>query len=362
MGTEMKRGCVIATLTAFLLWAPTVAQAQKGKAPAGKPQGPPPTLVAVAPITEGSTEPMTEFVGTIYYARISEIASEVEGLVDEVFFEEGRRVKKKEELVRLNTEMLDIAIEGARGTYEEMLVDLEEAEKGLNRIEPLYREKSVAEVLYDEHFFRKKRLERKTAVLETALDRQLLERKKMTILAPFDGIVVRKAVEKGEWVSEGGTVAVVADDREVDVVVDVPGVLLQYLHEDRQIDVTAAGRGLTARFVSFVPKGDIATRTFAVKLRMKNTSGLVEGMEARALLPSDKKSKGFVVPRDAVIDKFGRSVVFLVQEGAAAMVPVTVTGYDGLSTGVTGPGLKAGLSVVVKGNERLRDGQPVRIR
>ena len=358
----MKKKYVIAALSTFLLCAPLAAQEQKGKAPAGKPKGPPPTLVAVAPITQGATEPMTEFVGTIYYTRISAIAAEVEGRVDEVFFEEGRRVKKEEELVRLNTEMLDIVIEGTKGTYEEMLVDLEEAEKGLNRIEPLYREESVAEVLYDEHFFKKKRLERKAAVLRTALDRQLLERKKMTIRAPFAGIVVKKAVEEGEWVSEGGTVAVVADDREVDVVVDVPGGLLQHLQEDRQIAVTTAGRKFTARFVSFVPKGDIATRTFAVKLRMENTSGLVEGMEARALVPSDRKSKGLVVPRDAVIDKFGRRVVFLVREGTAAMVPVTVTGHDGLSTGVTGPGLKAGLSVVVKGNERLRDGQPVRTR
>jgi multidrug efflux pump subunit AcrA (membrane-fusion protein) len=83
-------------------------------------------------------------------------------------------------------------------------------------------------------------------------------------------------------------------------------------------------------------------------------------MEARTLVPTGRKEKGILVPRDAVIDKFGRKVLFLVQEGTAKMVPVSVTGHQGMKTAVTGPGLEEGLTVVTKGNERLRDGQPVR--
>lgn len=356
----MKKILALTILAALTAAHPAAAQEKGGGKE--KPKGPPPTLVAVAPVTTGVTEPMTEFVGTIYYARVSDVASEVEGRVEEVFFEEGLRVEAGRELVRLNSEMLDVSTEGTRGSYDQLMVDLEEAEKGLKRIEPLYREGTVSEVAYDEYFFKKKRLQKNAVVLKSALDRQLLEKEKMTILSPFAGLVMRKSVEEGEWVSEGGTVAVIADDGEVDVVVDVPGSLLQHLKEGRQVDISSGGRKLKARFVSFVPKGDIATRTFSVKLRVENADGLVEGMEARALVPSDRKKKGLIVPRDAVIDKDGRTVVFLAADGAAKMVPVTVTGHDGLDTGVTGPGLEAGLTVVVKGNERLRDGQPIRVR
>jgi SOS-response transcriptional repressor LexA len=41
------------------------------------------------------------------------------------------------------------------------------------------------------------------------------------------------------------------------------------------------------------------------------------------------------------------------------MIPVKVIGYEGLTTGVIANGLKDGMNVVVKGNERLRDGQMV---
>jgi len=359
----LKKIAVLAftlVLTAFWSVGGTLAQKKEGGGDTPRPKGPPPALVAVAPVTSGSSEPMAEFVGTVYYARVSEVAAEIEGRVDSVTFEEGERVEAKQELVRLNSDLLDLTIAGSRETYEQVQVDQEEADKSLQRIDPLYREGSVAEVLYDEHFFKKKRLEKKAAVLKTALERQLLEKEKMSIHAPFAGIVMKKSVERGEWVSKGGTVAIIADDTEVDVIVEVPESYLQYLQQGREIDLLCSGRKLKGRFISFLPKGDIATRTFSVKLRLENRSGLVEGMEARAMVPTDRKTTGLVVPRDAVIEKFGRTVVFVVRDGAAGMIPVSVTGHAGLKTGITGPGLEEGQSVVVKGNERLRDGQPVR--
>ncbi len=53
----------------------------------------------------------------------------------------------------------------------------------------------------------------------------------------------------------GGTVAVIADDSEVDVIVDVPAGMLQYLQSGREIEITAGNLKLIGKFVSFVPKG-----------------------------------------------------------------------------------------------------------
>ena len=78
-------------------------------------------------------------------------------------------------------------------------------------------------------------------------------------------------------------------------------------------------------------------------------------------MPSADKREGLKVPRDAVIDKFGQNVIWLAKDSAAKMVPVQVIGYDEMSVAVAGPGLEDGDIVVVKGNERLREGQPVRL-
>ena len=337
------------------------ADEKNGADETAKPQGPPPALVEVAQITRGEAEPMVEFVGTVYYSRKSNLAAEVEGVVDQVFFEEGYRVKKGDPLVSMGTDILDTVINGTKADYELVLVELEQAEKELKRREPLYKEGSVSESSYDEYYFKSKMLKSRALSIKASLDRLLLEKKKKKIRAPFDSIVVQKNAEKGEWIMEGGTVAVIADDSLVDIVVNVPAEMLKYLKPGKKLTVKSESEQFTGEFFSFVPKGDVATRNFDVKIRLPNSKGLIEGMEARALVPSAEKREGLKVPRDAVIDKFGKNVIWLAKDAAAKMVPVQVVGYDGMSVAVAGPGLADGDMVVVKGNERLREGQQVRI-
>jgi len=344
-----------------LLLIGTCLAAEEEKSAEKKPARPP-SLVEVAEIKKGEAEPMFEYVGTVYYARKSDVAAEVEGVVGQVFFEEGHRVKSGDPLVSLEADILDTAISAIRADHELVLVELEQAEKELQRREPLYKEGSVSESSYDEYFFKSKMLKNRALSIKASLDRLLLEKKKKKIRAPFDAIVMQKNAEKGEWVQEGGMVAVVADDSEIDAIVEVPSVMLQYLHSGREIDITAGDLKLKGKFLSFVPRGDVATRTFSIKIRLKNPNGLVEGMEARALLPTSSRQESLLVPRDALVVKFGKDAVFVVEEGKAKMVPVVVQGYSGLSVGVVGPGLEAGQKVVVKGNERLFGGEQLAIR
>lgn len=348
----------------FLLLAKNGFGAEEEKSAAKaqeKPQGPPPALVEVTQVVHGEAEPMVEFVGTVYYARKSSVAAEVEGVVEKVFFEEGYRVKSGDPLVSLGSDILDTVISATRADYELVLVELEQAQKELKRREPLYREGSVSESAYDEYYFKSRMLENRSVSLQASLDRLLLEKKKKMIRAPFDGIVVQKNADKGEWVDDGGMVAVIADDSIVDIVVNVPAGMLKYLEPGKELTMKSDGEKFTGKFLSYVPKGDVATRTFDVKIRLENTAGLIEGMEARALVPSAEKRAGLKVDRDALIDKFGQNVIWLVKDNTAKMVPVQVIGYEGMHVGIEGAGLEQGDMVVVKGNERLREGQPVMI-
>ena len=359
---KKKTNLLLCLLCLFLLFAKYgfAAEEEKPKEEA-KQQAPPPSLVEVAQVTSGETEPMVEFVGTVYFARKSDVAAEVDGIVEQVFFEEGYRVKSGDPLVMLGSDILDTVISATRADYELVLVELEQAEKELQRREPLYREGSVSESSYDEYFFRSKILKNRAMSLKASLDRLLLEKKKKKILAPFDGIVVSKNADKGEWVDDGGMVAVIADDSIVEIVVNVPGDMLKYLEPGKDMTVIKDSEKFSGQFLSFVPKGDIATRTFDVKIRMENSAGFIEGMEARALVPSAEKRSGLKVPRDALLDRFGQNVIWVVKDSTAKMVPVQVIGYDGMQVGIAGPGLEGGDLVVTKGNERLREGQPVMV-
>jgi len=59
-----------------------------------KPGGMPPAKVVVAKVTTGLIAPEAEFVGTVYYQEVSDVATEVSGMIEVVNFEEGKRVKE----------------------------------------------------------------------------------------------------------------------------------------------------------------------------------------------------------------------------------------------------------------------------
>src|SRR3990170_1786748 len=129
---------VLATVILFL--SPAFSDAQeKG------PPGIPPAKVVVAAVSSGMVVPQSGFVGTVYYQEVSDVASEVDGLVETVNFEEGRKIEKGEPLVKLNADLLQKTIQAARASYEKVIVDLEKAKIDLQRIERLYREGLAAE-------------------------------------------------------------------------------------------------------------------------------------------------------------------------------------------------------------------------
>jgi RND family efflux transporter MFP subunit len=359
----LMRKFSIAILMVMVLGGVAFAQGEEKKQEEGRqPAGPPPALVVVSVIEEGEVQPMAEFVGTVYYPQVSKVAPEVQGKVVSVKFEEGRRVKAGQPLVVLDSELLEATVASTEASYEQVLVELEKAKKDLARIENLYRAESVSESVYDEHFFRVRGLEQRAQSLEAQLEGLYIELQKKTVNAPFSGVVLEKLVEKGEWVAPGAAVATMASDGEVDVMVDVPEQVLGYLKKGGKVAVKSGGSEFDGVIRALIAKGDVATRTFPVKIRAKNPSGILkEGMEARTMLPSSAKIRGLLVNRDAVIKQMGMDVVFVILEGKAKMVPVGITGYHEDMAGIAGPGLQAGMQAVVKGNERLRPDQPVTI-
>jgi len=327
----------------------------------GKKQGPPPAVVVLGEITSGKAEPISEFVGTFYYTQSSKLASEVAGKVNRVLYSEGQDVKAGQALVRLGSGLLDKTIAGVRASNEQAGIELERAIKDFDRMNRLYNSGSVSESVYDDHFFRLRGQEKSVESLKAQLGKLELEKRKMTIGAPFDGVIMEKTVEKGEWVPVGGTVAVIAGTSEIEAIVEVPAETLEFLKRGREVEVMGLGRKLKGRFTSFVPRGDVATRTFSVKVSLRNPGGIVEGMEARVFLPTGGNAEGLLVSRDAVISKMGMDVVYIAAGGVAKKVPVRVLGYRGFKARVTGPGLAAGMKVITKGNERIMfDGQPLK--
>ena len=327
----------------------------------GQPEtnGTPPANVIVAKVKTGQVAPQAEFIGTVFYQEVSDVASEMSGLVEIIKFEEGQRVEKGQLLVELGSELLHKRLQATASSYEQVLSELEIARIDLKRRETLFKKKSISEQSYDENRFRVIGLEKRAASLKAQVEQLEIELEKKIIRAPFDGVVINRHVDRGEWLSEGDTVAVIAKDDVVDIVAEVPQRFIQYINIGNQVQITANDQKFFGTVIAFVPKADVATRTIPVKIRTLNNFSLIEGMSAMVTLPTGNSSETLIVPRDAVLSMFGQTVVYAVVDSKANMIPVQIIGYEGLEAGVESQGLKVGVFVVVEGNERLKNGQEV---
>ena len=326
-----------------------------------KPKGPPPAAVTVFPVKSGNVTPQAEFIGTVFYKEVSDVASEISGRVDEVRFEEGQRIKKDQVLIKLGADILKKRLVATSATYEQLLSELEIARIEYERRAKLFKSKAISEQSYDENRFRVKGLEKRAESLKAEVERIEIELQKKIIRAPFEGIVIERHVDRGEWLDEGAAVAKLAKDDVVDIVADVSEKFIPFIRIGMSVKANVNGDEISGSVIAVVPSGDIATRTFPVKIRTPNTLALIEGMSASVALPVGKSRQTLVVPRDAVIAVFGQTVVYAVNDAKARMIPVEVIGYQDLIAGVQSPDLTEGMQGVVKGNERLRDGQMISI-
>jgi len=324
-----------------------------------KPKGPPPILVAVAEVKAGTVSPQVEFLGTVYYAEVSDVAAEVAGLVESVKIEDGQRVKAGQPLVELRADLLAKRLEATRSSHQQVLAELKIAEIELGRRQKLFEKGSISEQSYDDNRFRARALERRANSLNAEVERIELEIQKAVIRAPFDGIVIRRSVDRGEWLAEGKTVAVLARDDVIDIMVEVPELYIRQVRSGGKVRIRIGEIDFEGTVMALIPRGDAATRNFPVKIRAANRSSFIEGMSATVWLPTAKTRSAFIVSRDALISSSGRTVVFVVQDSKARALPVTVIAYEGTDVGIAAEGLQEGVRVVVKGNERLRDGQEV---
>ena len=337
------------------LFAPVYASAQGG------PPGQGPSKVEVASAQDGILSPQSEFRGSVYFKEVSDVATEVNGKVTAVLFEEGQRVAKGQLLVRLDDDLLQKDRGAVKALLDRDLTVLEDARVRFGRERDLVDQGLSTTEQFDEFRFDVKALQYQVTSREAELDRIDEVIAKGSIHAPFDGIVLDRTTEVGEWRNAGDSIAVIALESEYRVVIDVPEMTVPWVRENDPVELLIGGETIKGSVNTVIPQGDIATRTFPVKIRIETDLRLYEGMTAMARIPSGERVACTLVPRDAVLLKFGGTVVYTVLDGVTQQHFVEVIGYqDGLA-GISNPDLSSADTYIVNGHERLRSGDRVEV-
>ena len=331
------------------------------------------TLVQTSLIKRGNLNTEQVFIGSIQFSQSSLLASKTQGLVVKVNFDTTELINEGDILVELDHEILDSKIKAIQASINELYLLKEKSAKDLKRYKKLVQQKNVSQQKYDEIYYDKIRIDQKLISSNAELEALLIERQQNIIKAPFSGVITERHVDIGEWVDKGGKIATLINPQEVISLFDLPASYALDIKPGVKLMVKAGGQSLAGRIEGIIIKGDNKSRTFPLKIKLQSESTvLFEGMEAVINLPGRKSNDTLLVPRDAVIKRFGSDVIFVVEQiegkSKAKMYPVIVHLYDGSTASVSAKeknvdnALSAGMPVIIKGNERVFPGQELKIK
>jgi RND family efflux transporter MFP subunit len=183
------------------------------------------------------------------------------------------------------------------------------------------------------------------------------------VYAPYDGAVSARLVSEGALASPS-TPLVTLVSRDVEIMVTVEQALIGQVHEGSPAVLTTSsypGEEFPALVAVVAPSANASTRTFQVKVVPENPEGkLKDGMYAQVAIRGAEAPNALAIPNQAIVQRGGNSIVFVVVDGKAQLRQPQLGITDGYQTQVLS-GLARDEQLIVVGQQSLNDGDPVRV-
>lgn len=334
---------------------------QDGQAAAeAAPQGPPPANVRVAEALSTELAPHSQAPGSVVSVNDSLIAAATAGPILWVA-EIGSEVKEGDVIARIDPADASQQRDEARADIKRLSSRAEYLARLVARHEGLGEDGGESEAAVDQMRADRDEAQQNLERARVALRRAETALERTDVKAPFNGRIAQREIEVGEFVNPGMAVARLVNIDELEVTARATDSLLSSVRTGDAVKVVNGAETLTATVRAVVPIGDTVSRTLELRLVLPKTDWHI-GSAVQVSLPRNAPKRVVAVHRDAVILRADRVSVFVVGEGDAAKeIEVELGAADGDLIEVIGP-VNAGDKVVIRGGERLRDGQKVVIQ
>ena len=384
-------GGAVATVCALLIASP------------GRGQDGPPAAVSVDAVRRELVQEHRLVTGQLRAVRRSRVATKEPGLLIDLLVREGQPVSKGDVLARLDSRRLELELaqieadaEAVAGIIEERKAtltwrqrDLELNRASFERGASNPRELLDAESVVSVANARVRQAERQHAVVaaRAALVKERLS--DMNIIAPFDGVVVTRHAELGEWIGEGDPVLELVSSGKIEVWLNVPQRYFGAVAGKPvaiALDIEATGQSLIINEKRVIPEVDPRARSFTVVATLGDNQPrgrLTPGMSVTAWVPTGRNAERLTVAKDAVLRNETGPYVYVARGGGGGARPAGRRERRGVADD-SGPapanailvrvkvlfplddrfvidstGLVEGDLVVVEGNERLSPMMPI---
>ncbi|MGE8590527.1 MAG: efflux RND transporter periplasmic adaptor subunit [Alcaligenes sp.] len=321
--------------------------AQSAARPVAAPAAP--VRVEVATVKEIPFARGLSAVGSLRSDESVVLRPEVVGRIQAIEFKEGQPVTRGQVLIRLDDSVPRAELAQARA-------NLTLAQSHYRRAVELQGKGFVSQQARDESASTLKVQEAAVALAQARLD-------KMTISAPFAGIVGLRSVSVGDYVNQGQDLAPLEAIDPLKVDFRVPEMYLSKVRVGQQLTLrldALPGQERQGQVYAVSPLVDAGGRSILLRATVANNDAVLRpGMFARVQLLFNQ-DKALVAPEAALSPSGETQYVYRVKDGKAERREVTIgerrEGRVEILTGVA-----AGDQLVVAGIQRVTDGAAVNV-
>jgi len=338
-----------------------------------------PIVIVDKPAKE-NVEIYGEYVGRIRAASYVEIHARVEGYLESMLFEEGKRVKRNDPLFIINSALYKARVEKAKAQLKKNEAQAAKAKRDVERLRPLYEQHAASQLDLDNATADLENSEAEVAMSKADLEQAQLELSYTTVTSPISGYISERLVDIGALVGPGVNSKLAAVVKSDTVLVDFKMTALDYLRAERRnirfgvqdtsrswqptVTVTLADdteypiKGA----VDFAdPLVDPQSGTFGVRAELANPDQrLLPGQFTRVKLLLDVRERAIVVPRKALSIESGGAFIYIIRRDDVAEKRFIQTGPEIGNNVVVERGLGENESVVIEGYHKLTPGIKVR--
>ncbi len=337
------------------------------------------TLVSVDAVLIQPFSQTMAVLGRLVATQSGIVAARTAGPLGELRVQVGDRVKKNEIIAVLinnalaaQRDLRQAEVKQAKTRIETSNAQLQLRQQEFKRLQKLRSSAAFSQARLDDK-------QQEIAVMNSTIteNRAALSRAEANLMlakinlhnanirAPFDSIITMRHTNVGSFLRVADPVVTLINDSTLEIEADIPadriaglppGTVINYTLSD--FDNGEITNQATVRAI--VPNENPLTRTRSVRFTtiFTHQGSLAENQSVTVNIPIGAPRQVMSVHKDAIINKSGRTIVYVVRDGVAKITTVKLAGAIHDRFEVI-RGLEIGDLVVIRGNERLRPDQAV---
>jgi membrane fusion protein (multidrug efflux system) len=308
-----------------------------------------PTVVTGIVIKTATFDNNLSLSGSIEANEQIEIHSEVSGIVEGIYFNEGSNVKKGQVLFKVND--IELKAQLQQTATKEGL-----AAENARRAKLLLQKEAISQEEFDIA-----RADYASAQAQTQLIKAQIS--KTSVKAPFSGKIGLRSISPGTYITPAVLVAKLVNTGKLKITFSIPEKYAAQVKSGSSIDFTISGSTVvyTGKIYAIEPEIEVATRTLKIRAIADNTEGkLFPGTFADVKLPLAIIKDAIIVPSESIVPVNEGKKVFISNMGKAKEVMVETTTRTDSSVLILS-GLKAGDTLITSGVMSLKNDAPIKV-